>query len=207
LCPVLGTDLSPSLLTVGGEFHFLIDFEANPQRSSGVTDSDKVFADNLTDLLLKSREVYLLLISEHRAAHREYQNPQINNPREFKLGDIGFTNVEVQSKKSSGTVQKLAYTKQGQYKIIKDYKSGYYKLRPTVGRSRTTIKKHGSDLYLSPQSLVPHWPTQSSDLGFGDLKKKTISQPYKIIGLEGYEPLQPWSAPAAAVRLTLKLIN
>jgi hypothetical protein len=30
------------------------------------------------DLLLKSREVYLLLILEHWAAHREYRNAQIN---------------------------------------------------------------------------------------------------------------------------------
>jgi hypothetical protein len=173
-----------------------------------VTDKDKrVFADNLTDLLLKSREVYLLLIAEHRAAHREYRNAQINNPREFKLGDIVFTNVQVQSKKSSGTVQKLAYIKREPYKIIKDYKSGSYELQPTIGRSRATIKKHGSDLYLSPQSLVPHWPTQSSDLNFGDLHKKTISQPYKIVGLEGYKPSQPWSAPAAAACLNLGLLD
>jgi hypothetical protein len=37
--------------------------------------------------------VYLLLISEHRAAHHECRNIQINNPREFKLNDIVFTNV------------------------------------------------------------------------------------------------------------------
>jgi hypothetical protein len=207
-CPVHGTDLSRSLLTVGREFHFPIDFEANRQRSYNVTDNDKkVFADNLTDLLIKSREVYLLLITEHRAAHREYRNAQINNPREFKLGDIVFTNVQVQSKKSSGTVHKLAYIKRGPYKIVKDYKSGSYELQPTVGRSRATIKKHGSDLYLSPQSLIPHRPTKSSDLNFGDLHKKTISQPYKIVGLEGYEPLQPWSAPATAVRLNLALLD
>jgi hypothetical protein len=54
-CPVHGTDLSRSLLTVGREFHFPIDFEANRQRSYNVTDNDKkVFADNLTNLLIKS---------------------------------------------------------------------------------------------------------------------------------------------------------
>jgi hypothetical protein len=93
-CPVRGTDLSRSLLTVGREFHFPIDFETNRQVSYDITNGEKkLFADNLTDLLLKSREVYLLLISEHRAAHHECRNIQINNPREFKLNDIVFTNV------------------------------------------------------------------------------------------------------------------
>jgi hypothetical protein len=111
-CPVLGTDLSRSLLVVGREFHFPINFEANKQVSYVESETDvKLFPDNLTDLLLKSREIYTILISEHRAAHRELRNSQINRPREFKLGDIVFTNVQVQSKKSTGTVQKLAYIK------------------------------------------------------------------------------------------------
>jgi hypothetical protein len=78
-CPVLGTDLSRSFLTVGREFHFPIDFEANGRVSfEATTDNDKeLFAENLTDLLLKSREIYVLLITEHRAAHREYRNAQI----------------------------------------------------------------------------------------------------------------------------------
>jgi hypothetical protein len=32
-------------------------------------------------------------------------------------------------------------------------------------------------------------------------------QPYKIVGLDGYEPSQPWSAPAAAARLNLGLLD
>jgi hypothetical protein len=40
-CPVLGTDLSRSLLTEGREFHFPIDFEANRPMSFEVTDNDK----------------------------------------------------------------------------------------------------------------------------------------------------------------------
>jgi hypothetical protein len=78
---------------------------------------------------------------------------------------------------------------------------------PLVGRSRATIKKHGSDLYLSPQSLVPHKPIQSSDQAFGDLQKKTISNPYKLIGLDGYEASRPWSAPAAASQVQLAVLN
>jgi HKD family nuclease len=207
-CPVIGTDLSRSLLTVGREFHFPIDFEANRDVSYHTSSNEKKrFASNLTDLLLKSREIYVLLISEHRAAHREYRNAQINNPRKFKLNDIVFTNVQVQSKKSKGTVQKLSYIKRGPYKIVNDYKSGSYELQPTIGKSRATIKKHGSDLYLSPQSLIPHKPILSSDTNFGNLHKKTVPHPYKVIGVEGYEPSQPWAQSAEATQLNLALLE
>ena len=118
-----------------------------------------------------------------------------------------FTNVQVQSKRNTGTVGKLAYIKRGPYKIIKNYTGGSYELAPLAGRSRVTIKKHGSDLYLSPQSLVPHQPIQSSDQAYADLKKPTISNPYKIIGLDGYNPAQPWSAPAAASQVDLSVID
>jgi hypothetical protein len=40
-CPVLGTDLSRSLLTVGHEFHFPIDFTTNQHVTFDVTDKGK----------------------------------------------------------------------------------------------------------------------------------------------------------------------
>jgi hypothetical protein len=128
-CPVLGTDLSQSLLIVGREFRFPIDFEADRRVSFETSDKEKkLFADNLTDLLRKSREIYLLLIAEHRAAHREYRNAQIDHPRQFKLGDIVFTNVQVQSKAKTGAVAKLTYIKRGPYKIVESYAEGLYEL-------------------------------------------------------------------------------
>jgi hypothetical protein len=208
LCPVLGTDLSRSLLVVGRKFHSPTDFEANKQVSYFKSETDvKLFTNNLTDLFLKSREIYMILISEHRAAHRELRNSQINRPREFELGNIVFTNVQVQSKKSTGTVQKLAYIKRGPYEIIQDYMSGSYELKPLVGNAKATIKKHGNDLYLSPQSLVPFLQSTSSDTRFSNLNKQSISEPYKLIGLEGYQPAQPCFASAAAAKLNLAEIT
>jgi hypothetical protein len=69
-CPVLGTDLSRSLLTVGREFHFPVDFTANKHVSFDPTDaSKKSHASDMTNLLEKSRTVHVMLIAEHRAAH------------------------------------------------------------------------------------------------------------------------------------------
>jgi hypothetical protein len=104
-------------------------------------------------------------------------------------------------------VKKLSYIKRGPYKIVKDYESGSYKLEPTIGGSRATIKKQGLDLYISPQSLVPHWPMESSDHNFGNLHKKTVSDPYRIVGSEGYEPSQPWSTSKHATQLELALLD
>jgi hypothetical protein len=157
-CPVIGTDLSRSLLTVGQEFKFPIDFVTNRAVNfEQPATSARSFAADLTDLMLTCREVYQLLISEHRAVHREYRNSQPNDPRQFQVGDIVFTNVQVQAKTSSGTVGKLSYIRRGgPYRIIKSFQSGSYELQSVNNSQHVTIKKHGSDLYMCPPELVPH---------------------------------------------------
>jgi hypothetical protein len=100
-------------------------------------------------------------------------------------------------------VKKLSYVKRGPYQIVRDYASGAYELLPTHGRSSVTIKKHGSDLYLSPEYLKPHRPISSSDQVFSKLYKNTVSQPYQRIGVEGYAPAHPWGTPAAPAAIDL----
>jgi hypothetical protein len=115
--------------------------------------------------------------------------------------------VQVQSKAKTGAAAKLGYIKRGPYKIVESYAGGSYKLAPLVGRSQATIKQHGSDLYLSPQSLVPHKPILSSDQASGDLQEKTISNPYQLVALDGYEASRPWSAPAATLQIQLAVLS
>ena len=197
--PITGTDLSRSLLTVGREFHFPIDFTSNAHITYNVDITHvKSFADDLTDLLYKCHEVYKHLISEHRALHREYRKSQLQNLRKFHEGDYVFTNVQIQSKQSTGTVRKLSYVKRGPYKIIKLWPSGSYTLQNSTG---TTIKKHGSDLYLCPKELIPFNPINTSDRNFSELNKKMVSNPYEKIRIDGYSPSQPWCAPAAYAKL------
>jgi hypothetical protein len=49
-CPILGTDLSQSLLKAGREYHFPINFETNLEASFDMLDKDKtkLVADYLT---------------------------------------------------------------------------------------------------------------------------------------------------------------
>jgi hypothetical protein len=61
-------------------------------------------------------------------------------------------------------------------------------------------------LYLSPQSLVPQKPITASDNNYSGLHKKTISEPYKFIGIQGYDATQPWSDPATLGEVDLAII-
>jgi hypothetical protein len=153
--PVLGTDLSRSLLTVGREFHFPIDFTTNRNFSFDATDkSTKSYAAEMTDLLQKCRIIYVMLIAEHRAAHREYRNAQINKLREFKFNDIVFTIVqeEVQSKQGSGMVKRLAHVKRGPYRIVKDYKSGATSYSQLMGDQKQRSKSMAPTSILAPST-------------------------------------------------------
>jgi hypothetical protein len=118
------------------------------------------------------------------------------------MGDIVFTNVQVKRKKSSGTVAKLAYIRRGpSYKIIKSFDSGVYELQLTNGKSKAIIKKHGSDLFLSLESLIPHQHITSSDHAFSEFNKKVIENPYEFAGLNKFVPSQPWATPVAFAQI------
>jgi hypothetical protein len=147
----------------------------------------------MLDLMEKCQEVYTLLIQEHRAYHGELRNAQISSPRKFKLDDIVFAQVQVQSVASKGQVKKLQYVTRGPYKIIKVLPSGSYGLK--LQKSNVKIKKHRSDLFLSPKHLIVFEQMKSSDQIFGELDKKLRNNPYAVTDIDGSLPSQPWAAP------------
>ena len=101
----------------------------------------KSYAQNLTTLLMKSREIYKVLIEEHRAMHKEIRIDQLRNPRKFNVKDIVFIKVQVQSKKIIGQVKKLTYVKRGPYTIVRDLPSGSYELQLLDKPKSQIIKK------------------------------------------------------------------
>jgi hypothetical protein len=203
--PVTGTDLSRSLLVVGREFRFPIDIENNRHMTYNIDEVNvRTFADDLLSLLSKCREIYSLLIQEQRAMHREYRNSQLKNPKKFKINDIVFTNVQIQSNSKNDQVKKLTYTRRGPYKIIKAHPSGSYDLKLTSSNSTSIIKKHGSELILCPKHLIPHPPSSSSDQIYSELNKKIINNPFSRAFIEGYTPTKPWeTAPAALSQISI----
>ena len=206
--PVVGTDISRSLLVTGREYRFPIDIADSKHVTFNINETKlRSFARDLTTLLTKCREIYKVLIEEHRAMHREYRNSQLSNPKKFKINDIVFSNVQIQSSSKSGKVKKLSYTRRGPYKITKCYPSGSYDLKLVSSTSSAIIKKHGSELILCPQELIPHKPIQSSDTIYSEFNKKVSSNPFSHIFIEGYTPAQPWREAAAAAHASLDNTN
>ena len=204
--PVTGTDLSRSLLVTGREFKFPIDIELQKHTSYNLDEiHTKSYANEMGELLTKCRDIYKLLIEEHRSMHREYRNAQLANPRKFSIGDIVFANVQVQSSKDKGKIQKLSYTRRGPYKIIKSHPSGSYDLTLVNHKtSNAVIKKHGSDLILCPKVLQPHRPIQSSDQIYSETNKSIIPNPFSEIHIDGYNPANPWKV---SEKVSSQLLN
>ena len=197
--PITGTDLSRSLLVVGREFKFPIDISNNRHITHHIDETNiRSFASDLSELLTKCREIYILLIQERRAMHREYRNAQLKNPNKFKMNDIVFTNVQIQSNAKKGKVKKLSYSRRGPYTVIKVHPSGSYDLTLTSSTSSAVIKKHGSELILCPQHLIPHQPIKSSDQIYSEFNKPIIENPFSQAFIEGYTPSNPWEAASAA---------
>jgi hypothetical protein len=203
--PVAGTDLSRALLVLGREFHFPIDFTTRQHLTFNVTTSGiQSYASDMLDLLEKCQAIYKLLIHEQRTYHRELRNSQLNHPRKYKVGDRVFARVQVQSKQSTGKVQKLAYRTRGPYTITKLYPSGSYDLQSVKSPSHVIIKKHGADLYPCPQYIKPFPHVKSSDYNFGNIHKGIASNPYENASISEFEPAKPWAAPAAYADLVME---
>eukprot|EP00957_Ditylum_brightwellii_P204451 15339312-Ditylum_brightwellii.AAC.1 len=71
LAPVIGTDICRSLVVVGREYNFSIDFTTRDEFSFNVT-PQKVASctEDMLDLLEKCQFVYKMLISEQRILRR-----------------------------------------------------------------------------------------------------------------------------------------
>lgn len=66
-----------------------------------------------------------------------------------------------------------------------------------------SIKKHGSDLLLSPQEITPvQQISNSSDRIFSEFNKKVVDNPFEIIRINGYDTARPWAAAAASSQIS-----
>jgi len=202
--PVLGTDMSRSLVAIGREFNFPIDFVTPSSRvySHSVSPSMvETYTHQMLGLLKKCQEIYKILISEHRAMHRELRNSQLPEPFQFHVGDFVLAKKQVKSVKASGRVAKLEYNINGPWQVIDTLPGGSYLLESVTTTKQ--IRKKGSELYLCPRHVVPFAPLEGSDLSFGNINRKLADDPYQAIGISGFKPLilpsqNPSLAPAAS---------
>jgi hypothetical protein len=89
--PFLDPDISRSLVAVGHEFAFPIDFSSGKHWELTSSASTVVsYPKNLAAWLLACRLVAELLVEEQRTYHREYINARRPNPRIYSIGNIVF---------------------------------------------------------------------------------------------------------------------
>ncbi|KAL3762115.1 hypothetical protein ACHAWU_001566 [Discostella pseudostelligera] len=196
-CPIPGTDISRSLVVVGREFTFPIDYSSNEhwKLTNTTPASVQSYSKDLAIRLEACREVAGLLVQEHRAWHRELVNARQPSPRTFTIGDIVFARRTVRSDAKYERVDKLAYAYTGPWKVTAILPGGSYSLAH-CNRPSTTQKKHASDLSPYPLQLIPFQPLDGADSRYSTLYKAIIPNPFIEAGITGFDPPQPFQIPA-----------
>jgi hypothetical protein len=195
LCPVPGTDISRSLVAVGREFAFPIDYSAGKHwQLTSSPSTVKSYSRDLATRLGACREIAELLVSEQREWHRSLVNSRRPDPRIYSPGDIVFARRATQSDASRGRVGKLEYKFTGPWRIIESLKGASYAIEHCLKPSRKE-KKHASDLTPYPPELIPFQPIDGADNCYGQIYKPIGEHPFKEAGLKGFEPPQPFRVP------------
>ncbi len=196
LCPVPGTDISRSLVAVGREFTFPIDYSSRKHWELTSSLSTVVtYSRELATCLFACREVAELLVQEQRAYHRELINARRPNPRVYSVGDIVFAWCTVRSSSAKEQVDKLQYAFTGPWIVRASLKGASYKLEHCSATGKVE-KKHAADLFPYPVKLIPFHPVNGPDSRFGQLYKPIALHPFKGAGIKGFTPPKPFKAPA-----------
>ena len=199
-CPIPGTDISRSMVAVGREFQFPIDFctQAHWQLTNSTPKSVISYSRELATRLSSCREVAMLLVQEHRAWHRELVNDRRPSPRQFKIGDIVFARRATRSDSRQEKVDKLMYAYTGPWKVETNLPGGSYSLVHCKHPNRKQ-KKHASDLSPYPLQLLPLHPVDGPDSRYSHLYREMIENPFAEAGIEGFAPPQPFQVPFTTV--------
>ena len=191
--PVPGTDISRSLVAVGREFSFPIDFSTDKHwelTSSPATVES--YSRELAVRLSACREVAELLVAEQRAYHRELVNSRRPDQRIYAKGDIVFARRATKSDAKRGRVGKLMYQFTGPYEVLESLHGASYSIRHCI--TKRPDKKHASDLSPYPSQLIPFQPVDGADSRYSQLHKSFTINPYIEAGIKGFVPPQPFKA-------------
>jgi hypothetical protein len=143
-CPVLGTDISCSLVAVGREFQFSIDFSSGKHiKLMSALGTVVSYSRELASCLGACRQIATILVKEHQCLHRELGNSRRCDPRVYRKGDIVFSQRATHSNAARGLMDKLQYSFTGPWKIITCLPGGSYKLKNCLNPKRRD-KKHAA---------------------------------------------------------------
>jgi hypothetical protein len=126
-CPIPGTDISRSLIAIGREFAFQINYWTNKHwEFISSPSSMESYSKDLAVHLSALREVAQLLIMEHRAYHCEYNNSRHPDPHIYSVGIFVFAQRAVWLDASKEHVEKLSYPFTGPWRITASLKGASY---------------------------------------------------------------------------------
>ncbi len=203
-CPIPGTNISRSLVAVGHEFAFPINYSTNKHwELTSSLSSVESYSRDLAICLTAFCEVAQLLVHEHQAYHRKLIDSRRPDPCIYSIGKIVFAQRAVRSDVSKEHIDKLIYPFTGPWRITASHKGTSYELEH-CSLPNKKMKKHASDLSPYPLELVPCEPINGPDNQYSQLHKPITANPYKEVGIKGFTPPTPFKATSQFLTTDLK---
>jgi hypothetical protein len=170
-CPVFGTDLSRSLVAVGREFPFPIDYLRSKHWeliSSPAT--VETYSKQLAECLGACRDIALLLVREQPEWHCALINSRWHDHCVYLPGDFVFACHATHLGTAQGCVGKLEYAFTGPWHIIALLHGSSYSIKHCHNTARNE-KKHAANLAPYPPELIPFEPVDGANTHYGQLYK------------------------------------
>ena len=175
-----GTDIIRSVAAVGRVFQFPFDLNLSdpPTPVCGDLESIHDYLRLGQAHSVFATEILIWLTEDRRTYHRERTNLS-RNQKLFKIGDIVFVRVSVQSKASSGRVAKLSYCQRGPYEIVEESGTDSYSVRRLGQPNAALIPYKVQDLKLAPPRIHPPRPVDTPDFRFLNKTHSPIHNPLR----------------------------
>jgi hypothetical protein len=195
-CPVLRTDISCSLVAIGHEVEFLIDFSSGKHWELTSSANTVVsYSKQLATRLSAHHQGAKLLFEEQHAYHWDYINARLPDPQIYSIGDIVFAWRAVWSISAWEVVNKLQFAFTGPWRMTALLKGAFYILEH-CHKAGWKEKKHTSDLSLYPPKLILFQPVDGVDMRYGQLYKPISAHLFKEAGIKGFSPIHPYQVAA-----------
>jgi hypothetical protein len=195
-CLVPGTYISRSMVAIGHEFAFPIDFSTRKHAElysmPGTVES---YSWEFAICLSSCHEIADLQVWEHWCWHHNLVNSGQHDPRIFSVGNIVFACQVTHSNTKRGHVDKLVHPFIWPSRVVRALPGASYELK-FAHDTKQKGKKHTSDLCPYPAELIPFEPLDGTDNRYGQLYKPVRPSPYKEARIEGFTPPQPLQAAA-----------
>jgi hypothetical protein len=192
LCLVPGTDISRSLVAVGREFAFPIDYLCSKhwELTTSLVTVD-MYSKQLAKRLTACCKIALLLVWEQHEWHRALINSRRQDPRVYLPGNIVFARHATHSDAAYGHVGKLEYAFTGPWHVIASLHGSSYLLEHCHNVA-CKENKHATNLAPYPPEMIPFEPVDGADTRYGQLYKPIGEHPFKEAGIKGFTPPSPF---------------